>query len=359
ELGEGSQGGEAAARQARPCRMGGSRLGAQGNCVPRSRGPVRHARSRREGRRAALAGREGSDLDRSGRQMISPVRAPEWIRTKRIRLSDLHQIKSTMRSSRLSTVCEEARCPNRGECFTRGTATFLLLGDVCTRACGFCHISTGKPRAVDPLEPFRVAAAAREMQLDFVVLTSVDRDDLPDGGAAHFAAAVEALRRLHPAPGIEVLTPDFRGRFESLRVVVEAAPDVFNHNVETVPRLYARVRRGARIDRSLGLLAAAKALDPTLTTKSGLMLGLGERENEVLELLARLRDANVDIVTIGHYSRPSLENLPVEEYVHPRVFDQYREAGERMGFRYVFSGPFVRSSYRAEEALTQMQGAKR
>ncbi|HEY6929727.1 MAG TPA: lipoyl synthase, partial [Thermoanaerobaculia bacterium] len=204
--------------------------------------------------------------------MSLPVRAPEWIRSKRIRLSDLHEIKSAMRSSRLSTVCEEARCPNRGDCFRRGTATFLLLGDVCTRACGFCHIATGKPNAVDPMEPFRVAAAAREMRLAFVVLTSVDRDDLPDGGAAHFAATIEAVRRLRPAPGIEVLTPDFRGRFDSLRVVVEAGPDVFNHNVETVPRLYARARRGAQIERSLGLLAAAKTLDPNLTTKSGLML---------------------------------------------------------------------------------------
>ena len=291
--------------------------------------------------------------------MTLPARAPEWIRSKRIRLSDLHEIKSRMRSSRLATVCEEARCPNRGDCFSRGTATFLLLGDVCTRACGFCHIATGKPRAVDPMEPFRVAAAAREMRLDFVVLTSVDRDDLPDGGAAHFAASIEALRGLRPAPGIEILTPDFRGRFDSLRVVVEAGPDVFNHNVETVPRLYARARRGARIERSLGLLAAAKTLDSKLTTKSGLMLGLGEREEEILELLARLRDAHVDIVTIGQYLQPSRENLPVEEYVHPRVFDHYREAGERMGFRYVFAGPFVRSSYRAEEALIQTRGAKR
>jgi lipoic acid synthetase len=256
-----------------------------------------------------------------------------------------------MRSSRLSTVCEEARCPNRGECFQRGTATFLLLGDVCTRACGFCHIATGKPRAVDPLEPFRIASAVRQMGLDYVVLTSVDRDDLPDGGAAHFAAAIVAVKRLESAPGVEVLTPDFLGRFGSLRVVVEAAPDVFNHNVETVPRLYARVRRGARFERSLALLSAAKILEPSLTTKSGFMLGLGERHGEVIELLGRLREANVDIVTIGQYLQPSRENLAVEEYVSPEVFDAYREAGEAIGFRHVFSGPFVRSSYRAEEAL--------
>jgi len=188
------------------------------------------------------------------------------------------------------------------------------------------------------------------------VLTSVDRDDLPDGGAAHFAAAVGAIRRLDPAPGVEVLTPDFLGRFDSLRVVVESGPDVFNHNVETVSRLYARVRRGARLDRSLGLLSAAKILNPDLTTKSGFMLGLGEKPDEVKELLGRLRDAQVDIVTIGQYLRPSRENLPVEEYVHPEVFDHYREIGELLGFRHVFSGPFVRSSYRAEEALAASRG---
>jgi len=288
--------------------------------------------------------------------MILSERAPEWIRAKRLRLGQLHDVKSVMRSSRLSTVCEEARCPNRGECFSRGTATFLLLGDVCTRACGFCDIATGKPGPVDPMEPFRVATAVRQMNLDFVVLTSVDRDDLPDGGAAHFAGAVGAIRRLDSAPGVEVLTPDFLGRFDSLRVVVESGPDVFNHNVETVPRLYARVRRGARLDRSLGLLSAAKILNPDLTTKSGFMLGLGEKPDEVKELLGRLRDAQVDIVTIGQYLRPSRENLPVEEYVHPEVFDHYREIGELLGFRHVFSGPFVRSSYRAEEALAASRG---
>jgi lipoic acid synthetase len=189
------------------------------------------------------------------------------------------------------------------------------------------------------------------MGLSYVVLTSVDRDDLPDGGAAHFAAAIAAVRRLETAPGVEVLTPDFKGRFDSVRVVVEARPDVFNHNVETVPRLYPTVRRGADLERSLGLLSAAKILDTNLTTKSGFMVGLGEQNGEVLDLLRRMREADVDIVTIGQYLRPSRENLPVVEYVPPEVFDQYREAGERLGFRHVFAGPFVRSSYRAEEAL--------
>ena len=279
------------------------------------------------------------------------ARAPEWIRARKLRLSDLHEVKGVMRRHRLHTVCEEARCPNRGECFANGTATFLLLGDVCTRACGFCDIATGRPGPVDPAEPARVRAAAEAMGLEFVVLTSVDRDDLADGGAAHFAATIRALRTLAPAPGVEVLTPDFRGRFDSLRVVVDARPEVFNHNVETVPRLYPTVRRGARLDRSLGLLSAAKVLEPSLTTKSGLMLGLGEREGEVRELLEALRGANVDIITIGQYLRPSRQNLPVVEYVPPEIFERHREFGERLGFRHVFSGPFVRSSYRAEEAL--------
>ncbi len=287
-----------------------------------------------------------------------PVRPPEWIREKRIRLSELHEVKDLMRRNRLSTVCEEARCPNRGECFSRGTATFLMLGAVCTRTCGFCDIASGKPSPVDPLEPQRIATAVRELGLKFVVLTSVDRDDLPDGGAGHFAQTIAAIRRLEPAPGVEVLVPDFQGRFASVAAVVEAAPDVFNHNVETVPRLYARVRRGAMLDRSLGILSAAKILSSGITTKSGLMVGLGERAEEVHALLEQLRSADVDIVTIGQYLRPSRENLPVEEYVHPDVFEAYRAFGERLGFRHVFSGPFVRSSYRAEEALRAAEEAR-
>jgi lipoyl synthase len=287
-----------------------------------------------------------------------PRRAPEWIRERRLKLVDLHSVKSVARSHGLSTVCEEARCPNRGECFSRGTATFLLLGDVCTRACGFCDIATGRPAAADPFEPARLAAAAREMGLAFVVVTAVARDDLADGGASHFAASIRALRRLDPAPGVEVLVPDFKGRFESVRIVAEERPDVFNHNVETVRRLYSRVRRGANLDRSLGVLAAAKELVPDLTTKSGFMLGLGETRDEVVELLGALKAAAVDVVTIGQYLQPSRQHLPIEEYVSPAVFEEYREAGEALGFRHVFSGPFVRSSYRAEEALGLAQNAR-
>ena len=280
-----------------------------------------------------------------------PTRAPEWIRAKELDLGELHAIKRTMRSRGLHTVCEEARCPNRSECFSLGTATFLLLGDVCTRACGFCDIANGVPTFDDPEEPGKVADAVRSMKLRHVVLTSVDRDDLPDGGAAHFVRTIEAIRAIDPAIGIEVLTPDFRGRRESIEAVVAARPDVFNHNVETVPRLYARVRRGARLDRSLALLDTVKTLAPGMTTKSGFMLGLGETRDECVELLGRMRDARIDVVTIGQYLRPSRENLPVVEYVHPSVFDGLRAEGEAMGFRHVFAGPFVRSSYRAEEAL--------
>jgi lipoic acid synthetase len=283
--------------------------------------------------------------------MTLPVRAPEWISGKKLDLRQLHEVKAKMRSRALHTVCEEARCPNRGECFSRGTATFLLLGDVCTRACGFCDIANGKPRLVDREEPGRVAAAVAEIGLRHVVLTSVDRDDLPDGGSAHFASTIRAVRAVDPTIGVEVLTPDFRGRHASVAEVVTAGPDVFNHNVETVPRLYRTVRRGADLDRSLGILAAAREMSPAMTTKSGFMLGLGETFSECMELLTRMREARVDIVTIGQYLRPSRENLPVVEYVPPEVFDQFRARGESMGFRHVFSGPFVRSSYLAEEAL--------
>jgi lipoic acid synthetase len=290
-------------------------------------------------------------MDRaSGTVSAIPTRAPEWIREKRVRLADLHAVKRVMRSRALHTVCEEARCPNRGECFSRGTATFLLLGDVCTRACGFCDIANGRPLPVDPLEPARVAAAAREMGLRFVVVTSVDRDDLPDGGAAHFAATIGALRSLCPAPGVEVLTPDFRGRLESVRTVVAAGPTSSTTTSKPCRGSMPACGGGEAGPLPRGALGCQNE-SPEMTTKSGLMLGLGEKEPEVLDLLAALRAARVDIVTIGQYLRPSRENLPVEEYVRPEVFERYALAGESLGFRHVFSGPFVRSSYRAEEAL--------
>jgi lipoyl synthase len=274
---------------------------------------------------------------------------PPWIREKKLKLAELHEMKARMRRGRLSTVCEEARCPNRTECFERKTATFLIAGDVCTRACGFCHIASGTPMPLDPLEPASVVDAAREMGLSHVVVTSVDRDDLPDGGSGHWAAVVRALKEDDPARTVEVLTPDFQGAADQIDRVADAGPDVYNHNVETVPRLYARVRPKAVFTRSVDLLARVKARYPAMTTKSGLMLGLGESDDEVAAVFRSLSGASVDVVTVGQYLRPSAWNLPVAEYATPERFERLRKTGEALGFRAVFSGPFVRSSYRAEE----------
>ncbi len=280
---------------------------------------------------------------------MSTSRLPEWIREKRLNLASLRDIKTLLREKSLHSVCESLACPNRTECFSRGTATFMILGDVCTRSCGFCNVTTGRPYAApSPGEPRAVAEAARTMRLRHVVVTSVTRDDLPDGGAEQFADTIRELRELVPDVAIEVLTPDFRGNVESLRVVVEARPDYFNHNVETVPRLYDYVRPGSRFERSLSVLREAKRLDPSIVTKSGLMLGLGERRDEVINVLERLRDSGCEIITIGQYLQPKREKLDVVEYVHPTVFDQYRQIGERLGFRAVFAAPFVRSSYMAD-----------
>ena len=285
----------------------------------------------------------------------APVRGepalPPWIREKKLRLSGLHEMKARMRRGNLSTVCEEARCPNRTECFERRTATFLIAGDVCTRACGFCHIASGSPRPLDPGEPQEVVRAARELGLAHVVVTSVDRDDLPDGGAAHWASVVRALREEDAGWTVEALTPDFDGCAASIDLVADSGPDVYNHNVETVPRLYPTVRPKSDFERSTGLLARVKSRHPGMTTKSGLMLGLGETDGEVLDLFRALRDAGVDVVTVGQYLRPSAWNLPVVAYATPERFARLADEGMTLGFRHVFSGPFVRSSYRAEEFL--------
>lgn len=284
-----------------------------------------------------------------------PVRGepalPPWIREKKLRLADLHEMKARMRRGRLSTVCEEARCPNRTECFERKTATFLIAGDVCTRACGFCHITSGRPAALDPKEPARLVDAANEMGIRHIVVTSVDRDDLPDGGSAHWAAVIRALKADDATRTVEVLTPDFQGAADQIDRVAEAEPDIYNHNVETVPRLYDTVRPKSDFRRSVGLLARVKERNPGMTTKSGLMLGLGERDDEVLEAFGALRGAGVDVVTVGQYLRPSAWNLPVVEYATPERFAALGTSGMEMGFTAVFAGPFVRSSYRAEEFL--------
>ena len=285
-------------------------------------------------------------------------RLPTWIRSKKLNLASLREVKTLLREKNLHSVCESLACPNRTECFSRGTATFMILGDVCTRSCGFCNVTTGRPYAPPSMEePRAVAETARRMGLKHVVVTSVTRDDLPDGGAAHFAETIRELRELLPQSAVEVLTPDFRGNLDAVRTVVEAKPDYFNHNVETVPRLYDYVRPGSRFERSLAVLREAKRIDPEVVTKSGLMLGLGERRDEVVEVLTRLLESEVEIVTIGQYLQPKREKLDVVEYVHPSVFEEYRVIGEELGFRAVFSGPFVRSSYMADAVAEHAKAA--
>jgi lipoyl synthase len=279
----------------------------------------------------------------------APPRLPEWARKAGPLARGARGVRVLLRERSLHTVCEEARCPNLAECFTRGTATFLLLGDRCTRRCAYCSISTARPLPPDPAEPERVAEAARRLGLRYVVLTSVDRDDLADGGAAHFAAAVRAVRRALPGAGVEVLTPDFKGAGAALLAVLEAEPTVFNHNIETVPRLFPRLRPQGRYRLSLDVLAAAKAMRPEQATKSGLMVGLGETDAEVASVLADLRAAGVDIVTIGQYLRPTRDHEPVHRYLKPEAFRSFEDEARAIGFPTVYSGVFVRSSFNAEE----------
>jgi lipoic acid synthetase len=298
---------------------------------------------------------------RVGREVLDAhPRLPEWIRKERVSLRDLHEMKVGLRESALHTVCEEARCPNRTHCFTHGTATFLLMGDTCTRACGFCSIQSGKPNALNPFEPEETAERVAAMNLRFAVLTSVNRDDLPDGGAAHFAATVRAIRRRNPATQVEVLTPDFMGNLEAVAQVVAAGPAVFNHNTETVPSLYATVRPAGRFERTLAVLQEAKRLGAALygsdfKTKSGLMLGLGETEDELMEVFARLAEVGVDILTLGQYLRPTRFQLPVKRYVPPEEFAELGRKAKALGFQTVYAGPLVRSSFNAHE-VAEMEG---
>jgi lipoic acid synthetase len=275
-------------------------------------------------------------------------RLPGWLKVRFPAGDRFHQLKTLMREHRLHTVCEEARCPNIGECWNAGTATFMILGDVCTRACGFCAVTSGRPGPIDELEPLRLARAVELLGLDYCVITSVNRDDQPDGGAHVFARCINAIRYRCPDTRVEVLIPDFMGNWDALRVVVEARPFVLNHNVETVPRLYPKVRFRARYERSLELLARARRLAPGMLTKSGLMVGLGETIDEVFAVMRDLRDAGVDIVTIGQYLRPTARHLPVQRYYAPEEYEAFREEGRRLGIRHVEAGPLVRSSYHAE-----------
>lgn len=283
-------------------------------------------------------------------------RLPEWLRKPQTAFIALHEIKRDLRRLRLETVCEAARCPNIHECFTRGTATFLILGNRCTRSCLFCAVPKARWEHLpppDPEEPRRLAHMAAGMRLRHVVVTSVTRDDLPDGGATHFARVIRAVREALPGARIEVLTPDFGGRPEALTCVLEAGPDVFNHNLETVARLYPRVRPQACYRRSLEVLAFAARHRPEILIKSGFMVGLGEQPEEVRQLLSDLHRAGVRVVTIGQYLQATRRNLPVVEYVPPAQFEAYQEFAERLGFRTVASGPFVRSSYLAEQLAWQ------
>lgn len=264
----------------------------------------------------------------------------------------VHALQRRLRRLGLHSVCEEARCPNRGDCFARGTVTFMLLGSVCTRTCRFCNVTTGRPAPLDPGEPERVAVAVAELGLAHVVLTSVNRDDLEDGGAAHFVRSIEAVRERAPAAVVEVLTPDFAGRAASIDLVADAAPDVYNHNVETVPRLYREVRPGASYARSLELLAR---VGNRSATKSGLMLGLGEDAAEVLEVLRDLRAADVECVTLGQYLRPTLRHRPVDRYLDPAEFDELAARARELGFTSVASGPLVRSSFHAEASFEELE----
>jgi lipoic acid synthetase len=276
-------------------------------------------------------------------------RKPPWLKIRLSQLRDTSKVKSILNVTSLHTVCEEARCPNLGECFSSGTATILILGKICTRKCGFCAVERGVPASLDESEPERVAMAISKMKLQYVVVTSVTRDDLPDGGASVFAKMIRAVRTLDQKIRIEVLIPDFKGDPSSLLTVLNASPDVLNHNVETVLRLYPQVRPQADYRRSLDLLQRVKEFNPQMVTKSGFMLGLGERREEVLELLRDLRKVGCDLVTIGQYLQPHPDRLPVVEYVPPEMFEEYKKIGEEMGFKSVASGPFVRSSFHASE----------
>jgi lipoic acid synthetase len=286
---------------------------------------------------------------------VSSISLPVWIRERKLNLGQLHEVRSVMTRGRLHTVCDEARCPNRSECFSRGTATFLIMGDVCTRSCRYCSIAHGRPRPLDPGEPAELARAVRTMDLRHVVVTSVDRDDLPDGGAAHFAAVIAELKRLEPRPAVEVLTPDFRGDVAAVDVVLAAGPDVYNHNVETVRRLYPRVRRQGRYEWALEVIAHVGRNGNGLVTKSGLMVGLGEERCEIEETLRDLASVRCRVVTIGQYLRPTSKELPVARYWAPEEFAELEAYGRSLGLE-VIAGPFVRSSYHAEEAYLRVRG---
>ncbi len=285
-----------------------------------------------------------------------PKRRPPWLRVRIPQGEDYRWLKRLMRAKELHTVCEEAHCPNIGECWGHRTATFLILGDTCTRNCRFCNVQTGRPGPLDPDEPEHVAQAVQAMNLKHAVVTSVDRDDLPDGGAFVFAAVIRRIRALQPGCTVEVLTPDFRGQIEALQIVMDARPDILNHNVETVPRLFRVVQPQCRYEWSLDVLRNAKVLWPEAITKSGVMVGLGETTDEVLDVMRDLRERDVDILTVGQYLQPSKKHTPIARYYTPEEFEMFREQGYEMGFRWVESDALVRSSYNAEAQIQKLAG---
>lgn len=287
------------------------------------------------------------------------IAKPSWLRVKAPVSKTYRETRDLMRNLKLNTVCEEAACPNIGECWTKKHATVMILGSVCTRACSFCNIATGVPDLLDPHEPENLATAVGELGLSHVVITSVDRDDLEDGGANHFANCIAKLRLYAPKTTIEILTPDFQKKPGSAEIIAKAKPDVFNHNIETVPRLYHAIRPGARYFHSLNLLKKMKELDPEIFTKSGLMVGLGESKEEVLQVMDDLRSADVDFITIGQYLRPTKKHAEVARYVEPEEFEYYKRVAKAKGFLMVASSPLTRSSYHAEDDFVQMRENRR
>ncbi|MBL4889669.1 MAG: lipoyl synthase [Candidatus Lindowbacteria bacterium] len=300
--------------------------------------------------------REGEGECVSAREeKLNNDRKPPWIRAQLPSGPSYQHVANMVKEGNLHTVCESARCPNIGECWSAGTATFMILGDICTRACGFCAVKTGIPIGLDRGEPLRVAQAIKKMEIKFAVITSVDRDDLDDGGSEIWADTIREVRRECPDTGIETLVPDFQGDQESLKAVIDARPDVLSHNLETVPRLYRTVRARSNYQRSLGVLKMIA--DSDVVAKTGIMVGIGEKPEEIFELLKDVADRNVGIMTIGQYLRPSLDHLPVDRWVHPDEFEQYKVKGKELGIRHIEAGPMVRSSYHAERHYEGLLGA--
>ena len=296
-------------------------------------------------------------LDSIATEAPRPQRRPQWMRVKPPKGEDYKWVRGVMRSKQLHTVCEEAHCPNIGECWGARTATFLILGDICTRSCGFCDIKTGRPLPIDWEEPLRVAEAVKAMDLKHVVITSVNRDERKDGGAPIFAQCIERIREVQPGCSIEVLIPDFKGSEEALKIVMDARPEILNHNIETAARLFRKVQPQDKYEWALATLGNAKKMDDEVLTKSGIMVGLGEEFDEVVEVMRDLAGLKVDILTIGQYLQPSKKHLPIERYYRPQEFEELKKIGYNLGFRWVESGPFVRSSYHAEQqvrALSKM-----